>query len=294
MTGTESFLKYLKFEKRYSAHTLLSYENDLSQFCAFLEKKNKQIDLNKVDDRTIRDWILALLNEGISQRSVNRKLTTLKVFYRHQMREGKVTKNPVNRLNSLKVKKKLPEFVEERNINQLIDEYEFGADFKGVRNQLVIEMLYNTGMRLAELLNIKKTDINRADGSIKILGKRNKERIIPLTTTFLRQIEKYILLQENTIKSDCPFLFITEKGAKMYPRMVYRIVHRYLQFATTIDKKSPHVLRHTFATHMLNHGADLNTIKELLGHSNLAATQIYTHNTFEKLKNIYKQAHPRA
>lgn len=235
------------------------------------------------------------MEKDFSSLSVNRKISTLKTFFKFLLRENNIKSNPMDKVISPKSSKKLPSFVEEAQIIKLLDEFSFGDDFAGVRNKTIIEMFYNTGIRLSELIGIKHQDVDINNNTIKVLGKRNKERILPLQVSFIKSLRQYMEIKTSQfpeLQHDC--FFVTDKGNKMYEKFVYRIVNKYLNFVTTIEKKSPHILRHTFATHMLNHGADLNTIKELLGHANLAATQVYTHNTFEKLKSIYKQAHPRA
>ena len=288
------FLKYLQFEKRFSVNTIKSYEVDLTQFTDFvMESSGAQIHL--VDDKIIRAWIVRLMEKNLSALSVNRKISTLKSFYKFLLREGYVKVNPMDKISSPKASKKLPLFIEEKQINKLIDDFSFGDDFSGVRNKTIIEMFYNTGMRLAELISLKNTSVDLYNNTVKVLGKRNKERIIPFNSTFVNSLKEYIQLRDkefNNLTHD--YFFVTDKGNKLYEKFVYRIVNKYLTLVTTIEKKSPHILRHTFATHLLNRGADLNAIKELLGHANLSATQVYTHNTFKKLKTIYKQAHPRA
>lgn len=289
----EDFIKYLRYEKRFSEHTILAYSNDLRQYSEFCAGENILAERN-TDHRIIRQWIVNLMENQISPRSVNRKITTLKSYYKFLLRESILLKNPMDKILSPKTKKTLPFFVEKKQINELLDQEDiFGHDFEGTRNRLIIEMFYFTGMRLSELTKLKLKDIDLPSLSLKVLGKRNKERIIPFHLSLKKSIEEYLTkrVESGAVNE---FVFSTAKGAKIYEKLVYRIVTKYLELVTTIDKKSPHVLRHTFATHMLNNGADLNAIKELLGHANLSATQIYTHNTFEKLKTIYKQAHPRA
>ncbi|MBN1184686.1 MAG: tyrosine recombinase XerC [Bacteroidales bacterium] len=293
MEYKDSFLKYLSFEKNYSVHTVKSYANDLNQyhaFCTELEIEN----FIAADHKTIRKWVVSLMENEVNPRSINRKLSTLKTFYKYLIREGIISLNPVNKVVAPKTSKKIPAFVEEKQINELLDHFEFGNDHIGMRNKLIMDLFYATGIRESELIHLKEADINVHKNSIKVLGKRNKERIIPITSTMMKSIEDYITIRNASLRSKDDFLFLTEKGKKIYPKLVYRVVTSYLTMVTTLDKKSPHVLRHTFATHMLNRGADLNAIKELLGHANLSATQVYTHNTFEKLKSIYNQAHPRA
>jgi len=292
----ERFLDYIAHEKRYSPHTSTSYKTDLEQFHAFLKG---QYDLDEADTAThpmIRSWVVHLLDQGLSPRSVNRKITTLKTYYRYMMREGLVTENPMGRILSPKTSSRLPVFVEEDTMQLLLDEVEFGEGFEAVRDRLILEMFYNTGMRLSELVGLKDADVDTERGVLKVTGKRNKERMIPFTEKLAAGIAGYRKDKNRHFNGkDLPEeLFVTTRGAKLQPRMVYKVVHTYLSMVTTISKKSPHVIRHTFATHMLNHGADLNAIKEILGHASLSATQVYTHNTIEKLKTAYKQAHPRA
>ncbi len=295
MNVLEEFIGYITHEKRYSSHTVRSYRNDLGQFVDFCERQEPPVRAELADHHLVRSWVVNLMDQGISARSVARKLSTLKSFFRYQIRQGRQTQNPAERVQAPRQKKKLPRFVEEEPINQLLDRFDFGEDYAGMRNRMIIETFYLTGMRLSELIGLKERDVDQAQGMLKVLGKRNKERLIPLTREYLHHLSAYLEVRQKTMPdSEAPELFLTEKGKALYPRLVYRIVNRYLTLVTTVEKKSPHVLRHSFATHMLNHGADLNAIKELLGHANLSATQVYTHNTFEKLKKIYEQAHPRA
>lgn len=289
------FLKYLQFEKRFSENTIKSYENDLNQFSDFIEMEFKETELHLINEKIVRAWIVSLMEKDFSTLSINRKISTLKTFFKFLLREGHVKINPMDKVITPRNSKKLPAFVEEKQISNLLDDYSFGNDFKGIRNKTIVEMFYNTGMRLSELINLRSIDLDIKNGTLKVLGKRNKERILPLHPSFINSLNFYIESRDKEfIKLDHDYFFVTDKGNKLYEKFVYRIVNRYLNMVTTIEKKSPHILRHTFATHLLNRGADLNAIKELLGHANLAATQVYTHNTFEKLKTIYKQAHPRA
>ncbi len=241
----------------------------------------------------VRSWLVFLIEQGDSPRTVNRKLTSLKSFYRFLMKEGTLASNPMRKVIAPKAPKRLPEFVETGNMSLLIDQMAGVEGFSGMRDRIILEMFYNTGMRLSELLYLKESGIDFKSDTIKVLGKRNKERIIPFTKKFGVLLKDYILEKEKCFGQH-EDMFLTDSGRKMYPKLIYLIVRRNLSGVTTLDKKSPHVLRHTFATHLLNNGAELNAVKELLGHANLAATQIYTHNTIEKLKRIYKQAHPRA
>jgi integrase/recombinase XerC len=289
---SERFLQYIKDERRLSCHTVIAYKNDLSQFFSFI-KEFEIIGIEKINHSIIRYWIVNLIENNISNRSINRKLSTLKSFYKYLIKEGVMIENPMYRVLTPKTSKRLPVFVEEISMNLLFEEVDFGCDFRGIRDKLIIELFYATGMRLNELINIKIADLDRDLKNLKVLGKRNKERILPLNTILINSISTYLLKRkEINFKSD--YMFVTNKGEKIYEKLVYRLVNSYLSKVTTITKKSPHVLRHTFATHMLNNGAELNAIKEILGHSNLSATQVYTHNSIEKLKLIYKQAHPKA
>lgn len=289
------FLKYLQFEKRFSVNTIKSYNNDLSKFAEFVVKNSDNTEIHLIDEKIIRAWIVKLMEDGFSTLSINRKISTLKTFFKFLLREGIVVSNPTDKVITPKSTKKLPSFVDEKQINTLLDDFSFGDDFYGVRNKIIVEMFYNTGMRLSELIELKSDSVDLYNGTVKVLGKRNKERLIPLHKLFLKSLENYTEVREKEFTNlEHDFLFVTDKGNKLYEKFVYRVVNKYLNFITTAEKKSPHILRHTFATHLLNRGADLNAIKELLGHANLSATQVYTHNTFEKLKTIYKQAHPRA
>ncbi len=295
MNYKESFLDYLQFEKRYSDHTILSYKTDLDQFDLYVNDESGGSDLSGADVKLIRSWVVQLMESGKSARTVNRKISALKSFYRFMMRGQYINVNPMDKVLSPKSSKRLPSFVEEDKMDMLLDEYEFGQDFSGIRNRLIIEMLYITGMRQAELINLADRDIDLFEQNIKVFGKRNKERIVPFERAYLGVIRSYIDLRNKKFaEAEGTSFFLTDKGKPLYPKFVYRVVNSYLRFVTTMEHRSPHVLRHTFATHMLNRGADLNAIKEILGHANLSATQVYTHNTFEKLVTIYKQAHPRA
>ncbi len=293
-----SFIKYLQYERRYSSHTVDSYQNDLTQFSAFLTqtKPEGEIELKDAEHNEIRSWIISLMEDGLDPRSVNRKMAALRTYFKFLLKRDVITKDPTARLSALKTSKKLPSFVKETELIGLLNQFESDDAFTGKRNKLVLELLYGTGIRLTELIHLKKSDINLKEGLIKVLGKRNKERIIPLPAELISVIDDYTISREKALGeyTGDDFLVVTDKGRKTYPMYIYRIVNRFLALFTTTDKKSPHVLRHTFATHLLNKGADLNAIKDLLGHSSLAATQVYTHNTIEKLKAVFDQAHPKA
>lgn len=287
------FIEYLEFEKRYSPHTVLAYKNDLLQFNSFLAETYQIDKLKQVDHQHIRSWIVALMEAELSPRSINRKLSCLKSYYKYMLKSGAVTKDPTIKVVMPKTSTKLPVFVEEPNMERLLDEEGFGEGFPALRNKLIIEILYATGIRLAELIHLKEQDVDLQQCSFKVLGKGNKERLIPFDLSLAETIGHYI--DQKHIKfPGQDYLLLTDKGVKLYPKFVQRTVKKLLSLVTTVTKKSPHVLRHSFATHLSNNGADLNAIKELLGHASLAATQVYTHNTIEQLKKIYKQAHPKA
>ena len=286
----DKFIQYISSEKRFSEHTIKSYSSDISQFQHFL---SSEFDItNKVEEisfQLIRSWIACLLEKGINPRSVNRKISTLKTYFKFLLREGVLQENPMLKVISPKSKKRLPVFIEEDQIENLLNKVEFEDGFVGERNKLIIEIFYVTGIRLSELINIKITSIDFENSLVKVLGKRNKERLIPLSSNMLEELKNFIKKYQIN-----HFLFTNLDGNKLYTKLVYRVVSKYIGKISSVNKKSPHILRHTFATHMLNNGADINAIKELLGHANLSATQVYTHNTIEKLKSVYKQAHPRA
>jgi len=288
------YIDYLKFEKRYSKHTAIAYQKDLSQFIHFYESYASHKSWDKVKHKDIRAWIASIIENGYTAKTANRKLSCLKSFYQYLNKKDIYLQNPADLIATPKNKKSLPVFIDEKQINFLIDEIVFEDNFEGIRNHLIINIFYHTGIRLSELINLKMEDVDLEQAKIKVLGKRNKERIIPLNNEVTDLIKTYLKHRELQLnKENNRFLFITSKNKKLYPKLVYNIVNQSIGLVSTIKKKSPHVLRHTFATHMLNNGADLNAIKELLGHANLAATQIYTHNSFEKLKQVYQQAHPR-
>ena len=290
-----NFLTYLQHEKRYSPHTLLAYEADLRQFEQYVNDKI-ELTLLTIKATHVRSFMVQLMDDQISANAINRKISSLRSFYKHMQREGTLTANPMLLIKAPKIPKRLPVFVEDHKLDQLLDsETVFTGDFASKRDKVVLELLFGTGIRLAELLLLKDTDINAYDSTIKVLGKRSKERIVPLHTSLLKEVQAYIALKSmQNFNNKTATLIVTNTGAAAYSKMIYRIVHRYLTLISTQDKKSPHVLRHSFATSLLNKGADLNAIKELLGHAGLAATQVYTHNSVERLKSIYKQAHPKA
>ena len=292
----ERFIQYIKYEKRYSPHTVSAYESDLEQFFRFLNHPEESVSHPaEISYAQIRNWMVHLM-EDKTARSVNRKIATLRKYFKFLLRDGIITSNPASKIQSPKTVKHLPVVVEDEKLAAMLDNQQvFGDDFVGVRDKLVIEILFGTGVRLAELVGLKEDDIDFYSGTVKVLGKRNKERIIPINQELKHLLEKYLSLKKSeNFHNNSLTLIVTNKGMEAYPKFIYLIVQRYLSHISTQDKKSPHVLRHTFATSLLNRGADLNAIKELLGHANLSATQVYTHNSVERLKSIYKQAHPKA
>jgi integrase/recombinase XerC len=289
----ESFLQYIRTEKRYSRHTVTSYKNDLDQFMTWLEENRPGADLISATHGDVRGWMVSLIEGGASPATVHRKMSALRAVVRYMQRNELISTDPMAGLKLPRKPKQLPVFVAEDALAKLLDEFRFGDNFSGLRDRTVVEFLYLTGMRRSELINLQESDVDLYAGQVMVTGKREKQRVIPLAAGFVKSLRTYIEARKERGFSGGWF-FVTDRGNKMYDRSVYNIVTRYLAMVTTVEKKSPHVLRHTFATHMLNHGADLNSIKELLGHASLSATQVYTHNTFEQLKKIYKQAHPRA
>lgn len=291
----ESFLNYIQHEKRYSPHTVLAYRTDLIHFVDFITEAY-EMKPEEVKYVQARDYIVRLMEENIGASSIGRKLSTLRSFYKYLQRRKIIEASPMANIKAPKTPERLPVFVDEEKLDHLLDSGEFFNDtFPSVRDKMVIEILFGTGMRLAELLGMKDTDIDFYEETVRVLGKRKKERIIPITKQLVNQLKNYITLKSlqnfNNKRDD---LIVTDKGASVYPLFIYKLVKSYLTYISTQDKKSPHVLRHSYATSLLNRGADLNAIKELLGHASLAATQVYTHNSIERLKSIYKQAHPKA
>jgi integrase/recombinase XerC len=288
------FLRYLEFEKRLSKHTLIAYETDLLQFSAFLKNTYETEDLSQANYGMIRSWVAQLVEEKNEPRSVNRKIASLRAFFKYLLRQGTIGKDPLLKIKVLKTQKRLPSFVREEEMNQLLDQVVFTDSFEGHRDKLIMELFYGSGMRLAELLQLSDKSINFKNRTLKVLGKRNKERVIPFSESLVQIIKDYQQARDKMLaKSEHALLLVTEDGKPAYRMMVQRIVRKYLS-TTSSDKKSPHVLRHTYATHLLNKGAEINAVKDLLGHSSLAATQVYTHNTMEKLKKTFEQAHPKA
>lgn len=294
MSYQESFIDFLKYEKRYSTHTVTAYKNDLDQFVNYCTAVIGEFHVKEVSYDLVRGWLIHLMEQGIAPRSVHRKITAVKSFYNYLLREEVVENNPAQDQVLPKIRKKLPSFVEEPELTSLLDvDGMFTRDFEGLRDRLIVSLFYGTGMRLSELVRLKEIDFNRKECVLRVLGKRKKERLIPYPREINRILEEYVVARNEELGLVSEWLLVTAKGKQVYEKLVYRVVKKNLGKVTTLEKKSPHVLRHTYATHLLNKGADLNAVKELLGHSNLAATQVYTHTTFEKLRDSYKQAHPR-
>jgi len=290
----QPFLNYLKFEKRFSQHTLISYENDLKAFWDYLVTEYGDLSLPQISHSFIRSWLASLKDQGMTAKTINRKISTLRSFFKYNMKTGVIQQTPMTKIIAPKSEKMLPQFVADKDIATLFNHVQFADDWEGRTDRLLLLMFYNTGMRLSELIQLKESAVSFYNKTIKILGKGNKERVLPVSSELARSIQEYI---EEKRKIGLPandVILVSAKGKPLAPRKVYTIVKKYLSLVTTIEKRSPHVLRHTFATHLVNNGADLNAVKEMLGHSSLAATQVYTHNTIEKLKNIHQKAHPKA
>jgi integrase/recombinase XerC len=289
------FLAYLQFEKRYSGHTVRSYKDDLGTCFTYLQAQYTVTAPGEVTSGYVRSWLASLKEQQLTSRSINRKISSLKSYFKFQLRKGVMTHNPMTVISSPKMNRRLPAFVGEKDIQTLFRHVAFPEGFEGETHRLIMALFYLTGMRLNELVQLKESQIDGSKSVIKVLGKGNKERIIPLEKEWMQDLLRYQALKRETIGApNREFLLVGVKGRPLYPKYVYRVVRKYLGLVTTIDKKSPHVLRHTFATHLLEHGADLNAVKELLGHSSLAATQVYTHNTIEKLRETFAKAHPKA
>lgn len=291
----DSFLEYLKFEKRYSPHTIRSYQDDLTFFFEYLNAEYAELSIKDIKPTFIRSWLAKQKEKGASAKTINRRISTLKSFFKYQLRQEVIEISPMTTIVSPKQSKRLPNYVEQKDTEVLFEHVEFPDNWEGLMNKMILELLYCSGMRLSELISLKETQVDLHKNSLKILGKGNKERIIPFSQEMRTNLEQYLKEKKNQFGDTAvEFLLVNEKGNKLYPKYVQLVVKKYLSLITTIEKKSPHVLRHTFATHLMNNGAELNAVKELLGHSSLAATQIYTHNTIEKLKDIHKKAHPKA
>lgn len=289
----EAFLEYLEFEKKYSKNTIQAYKTDLIAFKDFCEVEFDQFDLENVHYNQIRTWIVSLVNANVSNRSVNRKVSSLKTFYKFLQKIGEVETNPLSSHKALKVQKKIQTPFDQNEVKEVLELIREGSDFESIRDRLIVEMLYSTGMRRVELINVKEKDIDHTSKTIKVLGKRNKERYVTILPSVYKTLQEYLRQKREVKEADMEVLFITKKGVKIYETLVYRIINLYFSRVSTKAKKSPHILRHAFATHLLNNGASLNSVKELLGHSSLASTQVYTHNSLEQIKRVYNKAHPR-
>ncbi|MCO7186174.1 tyrosine-type recombinase/integrase [Tenacibaculum sp. XPcli2-G] len=289
----EAFLEYLEFEKKYSKNTIQAYKTDLIAFKDFCEVEFDQEDLESIHYNQIRTWIVSLVNDNISNRSVNRKVSSLKTFYKFLQKIGEVTVNPLSNHKALKVQKKIQTPFDQNEVEEVLKLIKERSDFESVRDRLIVEMLYSTGMRRIELINVKEKDIEHTSRTIKVLGKRNKERYVTILPSVYKTLQEYLRQKRGIEDVDLEVLLVTKKGVKIYETLVYRIINLYFSRVSTKAKKSPHILRHAFATHLLNNGASLNSVKELLGHSSLASTQVYTHNSLEQIKKVYNKTHPR-
>jgi len=285
------FLEYLQFEKRYSQHTIISYQTDLNQFFAYTAKEYETTNPIEFSSSIVRSWLAHLKESAVTAKSINRKISTLKSYFKYLLKQGLIASSPMATIISPKISKRLPSYIEEKHLETLFNHVEFADTWDDKTKKLVMQLLYHTGMRLSELINLKETQIDTSYQQIKVLGKGNKERIIPVNEMLIKALKTYITEKPKDAVIN---IFVTEKGKPLNPRYVYGFVRSYLSLVTTVKKKSPHVMRHSFATHLMNNGAELNAVKELLGHSSLAATQIYTHNTIEKLKEVFAKAHPKA
>jgi len=292
MDHVEEFIRYLKFEKRYSVHTQKAYEADIIQFKDYIATEY-EASVDQASDVVIRSWVISRIENSSSKRSLNRKLSSLRQFYKYLLREGVVDQNPMLRILSMKIDKTVPSFISETEMRFLLEKLEYSNDYEGVRDKAVLQMFYHTGIRLSELIDLKVEDVDFSQKQVKVFGKRSKERIIPLLNEHVADLNNYLKERQALFGSSKGYLFLTISGNVLYPKLVYRFVNSYLSRVTSVNQKSPHVLRHAFATHMLNDGADLNAVKEILGHVSLSSTQIYTHSSVEQLKKVYKQAHPR-
>jgi len=292
----QSFIDYLKFEKRYSAHTIRSYQDDLVQFFDFLDKQLGKLSLAEISSSFVRSWLASLKDDDVTARTINRKISTLKSFFKFQLKQGKIENTPMGNIISPKISKRLPVFIKEKDLVDLTNALNANTeDWDSLNTKMLIAIFYSTGMRLSELINLKEKQVDFSRKQLKILGKGNKERIIPAGVDLLTVIKDYINEKRKIFEKTEDALLVSSKGKKLYPKYAYNLVRGILtEEVKTLDKKSPHVLRHTFATHLMNNGANLDAVKELLGHASLASTQVYTHNTIEKLKNVYKKAHPKA
>lgn len=290
-----SFLKYLEFEKRYSKHTLRSYRTDLEQFSNFIKSEGGPPAFLEAQHKHIRAWLIYLVQSELAETSINRKIATLRSYYKYCLRNNLIEADPTSKVKMLKAGKPLPVFAKEAELTKALDHMVYQKGFKGLRDQVVMEFLYSTGARLSELINLPEDDFDIVQAQVKVLGKRNKQRIIPVPKSLIPLIVNYQVQKKKEFPNNySPYLIVNNKGGQSYPMLIYRIVNRALKSVSSLERQSPHILRHTFATHLLNKGAELNAVKELLGHSSLAATQVYTHNSIERLKEVFNQSHPKA
>lgn len=289
----QRFLDYLKFQKRYSQHTIVSYQTDLFDFFDFIHL-HYEVGITEISPVMVRSWLADLKGKKIASKSINRKISSLKTFFKYQLKGEIIEVSPMTTIISLKVNKRLPSYIEEKDIDTLFRHVEFPDNWDGKTNRLLLQVFYHTGIRVSELVNLKTSQLDKSNSNIKVLGKGNKERVLPVNNDLLEQLSAYIKQKSVISNADHEYIFVNDKGKKLYTRHVYNVVRQYLTLVTSNERKSPHILRHSFATHLTNNGADINAVKELLGHSSLAATQIYTHNSIEKLKDVHKKAHPKS
>jgi len=291
----QEFLNYLAFQRRYSRHTVISYQNDLTGFFDFIVLQYNSVSLREISASVVRSWLASIKQERAASKTINRKISTLKSFFKYQLKMNNVEFSPMTSVSSLKISRRLPSFIEQKDINTLFKYVDFPETWEGKTNRLLLMIFYQTGIRLSELINLKESQVDKSNSAIKVLGKGNKERVIPVNNELLKEIDDYISEKKIFFKELTSIhLLVSKKGRSLYPKYVYNIVNKYLGNVSTNERKSPHILRHSFATHLTNNGADINAIKELLGHSSLASTQIYTHNSIEKLKEVHKLAHPKS
>jgi integrase/recombinase XerC len=291
----QEFLNYLSFQKRYSRHTIISYQNDLTGFFDFIVLQYNSVGLREISASVIRSWFASLKEHKTASKTINRKISTLKSFFKYQLKMNNVEFSPMTSVSSLKISQRLPSFIAQKDINTLFKYVDFPETWEGKTNYLLLMIFYQTGIRLSELIFLKETQVDKSNSSIKVLGKGNKERVIPVNNGLLKEIDNYVSGKKILFKEQGSIhLLVSRKGKSLYPKYVYNVVKRYLGGVSTNERKSPHVLRHSFATHLSNNGADINAIKELLGHSSLASTQVYTHNSIGKLKEVHKLAHPKS
>lgn len=294
MTIVDKYIDYLRYEKNYSSHTEISYYSDLIQFRDFIESHYRDIELETVDGDIVRAWITFLMEAKTSARSVNRKLSSLKSFYRYLQKMGSISISPLKKISGPKAKKPIPSFINYSDMEKVLDIETEDNDYESFRDKVILELFYVTGMRRAELIGLTDKDIDLYSGSIRVTGKRNKQRIIPVSKNTIALIDAYLEIRNKNFENQTVAFFVKKDGEPIYPMLIHRVVSSHLKWIPTLAKASPHVLRHSFATGMLNNGADINAVKELLGHSSLASTEIYTHTSFDELKKIYNKAHPRA